>query len=108
MKVKIGCFFAAILASLFSFCYAQTGSSIIRGNVLTQNNQPAEAATVVLLNLPDSAIVMSALVNNTGAYQFSNIKPGKYVIFATMLGNNKTYSSSYSVANNQTINVTAP
>lgn len=105
MKVKIGCFFAAILASLFSFCYAQTGSSIIRGNVLAQNNQPAEAATVVLLNLPDSTIIMSALVNNTGAYQFSNIKPGKYVLFATMLGNNKTYSSSYSVATNQTINI---
>jgi hypothetical protein len=107
MKVKIGCFFTAILASLFGFCYAQTGSSIIRGNVFIQNNKPAEAATVVLLNLPDSTIVMSALVNNTGAYQFSNIKPGKYVLFATMLGSNKTYSLPYSIANNQTINVTA-
>jgi iron complex outermembrane receptor protein len=105
MKVKIGCFFAAILASLFSFCYAQTGSSIIRGNVFIQNNKPAEAATVVLLNLPDSTIVMSALVNNAGAYQFLNIPPGKYILFATMLGSNKTYSQPYSVANSQTINI---
>ncbi|MBD1383844.1 TonB-dependent receptor [Mucilaginibacter rigui] len=107
MKVKIGCFFAAILASLFSFCYAQTGSSVIRGSVFIQNNKPAEAATVVLLNLPDSTIVMSALVNNTGAYQFTHINPGKYVLFATMLGSNKTYSQPYNVASGQTINITA-
>jgi iron complex outermembrane receptor protein len=106
MRVKIGCFFTVILASLFNICYAQTGSSVIRGNVFIQNNKPAEAATVVLLNLPDSTIAMSALVNSAGAYQFPNIKPGKYVLFATMLGSNKTYSAAYSVANGQTINVT--
>nr|WP_067061525.1 outer membrane beta-barrel protein [Mucilaginibacter sp. L294] len=107
MRVKIGCFFTAILASLFSICYAQTGSSIIRGNVFIQNNKPAEAATVVLLNLPDSTIAMSALVNSAGAYHFSNIKPGKYVLFATMLGSNKTYSAAYGVANGQTVNISA-
>ncbi|MCQ6958183.1 outer membrane beta-barrel protein [Mucilaginibacter aquariorum] len=103
MRVKFGCFFIAFLTSLFSFCYAQTGSSIIRGNVLIQNNQAAEAATVVLLNLPDSSVVMSALVNYKGAYQFLNVPAGAYTILATRLGYKKAYSPAHTVKTGQTI-----
>jgi iron complex outermembrane receptor protein len=103
MRVKFGCFFIAFLTSLFSFCYAQTGTSIIRGNVLIQNNQAAEAATVILLNLPDSSVVMSALVNYKGAYQFLNAPAGTYTILATRLGYKKAYSPAYTVKTNQTL-----
>ncbi|RYU90807.1 hypothetical protein EWM62_09190 [Mucilaginibacter terrigena] len=103
MRVKIGCFFIAFLASIFSFCYAQTGSSTIRGNVFIQNDQPADAATVILLNLPDSSVVMSALVNEKGTYQFSNIAAGSYVILATRLGYKKAYSKSYTLSQGQTV-----
>jgi iron complex outermembrane receptor protein len=103
MRVKFGCFFIAFLTSLFSFCYAQTGSSIIRGNVLIQNNQAAEAATVVLLNLPDSSVAMSALVNYKGAYQFLNVPAGAYTILATRLGYKKAYSPAHTVKMGQTI-----
>jgi iron complex outermembrane receptor protein len=105
MSVKIGCFFVAVLANLFTICYAQTGTAIIRGKVFLQDKKPAEAATVVLLNLPDSTIVLSTLVNSAGAYQFLNIKPGNYMLFATMLGSSKSYSAAHSVANGQTIDV---
>jgi iron complex outermembrane receptor protein len=102
MKAKIGCYFIAFVANLCSFCYAQSGSSI-HGTVFTQNSQPADAATVVLLNLPDSSVVMSALVNSKGMYNFLNVKPGSYVILATRLGNRKALSLSYNVADGQTI-----
>jgi hypothetical protein len=103
MRFKFGCFFIAFLTSLFSFCYAQTGSSIIRGNVLIQDNQAAEAATVVLLNLPDSSVVMSALVNDKGAYQFLNVNPGNYTILATRLGYKRAYSPLYIIKTGQTL-----
>ncbi|MET3978927.1 iron complex outermembrane receptor protein [Mucilaginibacter sp. UYP25] len=97
MRVKFGCLFAALLSSLFSFCYAQTGSSTISGNVLIQNNQPAQAATVILLNLPDSSVAMSALVGNTGSFRFSYVNPGKYIVLATRLGFKKAYSPNFTI-----------
>ncbi|QHS54049.1 TonB-dependent receptor [Mucilaginibacter sp. 14171R-50] len=103
MRVKFGCFFIAVLAGLFNFCYAQTGASAIRGSVFLQNNQPADAATVILLSLPDSAVVMSALVTEQGAYQFSDIKPGNYLILTTRLGYKKVYSKNYTLATGQVV-----
>ncbi|MGY4539363.1 iron complex outermembrane receptor protein [Mucilaginibacter sp. UYNi724] len=97
MRVKFGCLFAALLSSLFSFCYAQTGSSTISGNVLIQNNQPAQAATVILLNLPDSSVAMSALVGNTGSFRLSYVNPGKYIVLATRLGFKKAYSPNFTI-----------
>ncbi|RFZ90355.1 hypothetical protein D0C36_21415 [Mucilaginibacter conchicola] len=94
MKFKRGCFFLAFLVCI-NFCYAQTGITLIRGSVSTQSNQPADAATAILLHLPDSALVTSALVDAKGAFQFNNIKPGKYVILATMLGYKRAYSPNF-------------
>jgi iron complex outermembrane recepter protein len=92
MKFKNGCLLVAFLVCI-NFCYAQTGITIIRGSVLTQSNQPADAATAILLHLPDSTVATSALVGVNGAFQFNNIKPGKYVVLATMLGYKRAYSS---------------
>ncbi|MES2268227.1 MAG: outer membrane beta-barrel protein [Bacteroidota bacterium] len=97
MRVKIGCLVIAILSCLFSYCYAQTGSSTIRGTVLIQNSQPADAATVILLNLPDSSVVMSALVGATGSFRFSYVNPGSYVILVTRLGYKKSYAKNFKV-----------
>ena len=97
MRVKFGCLFIAVLASLCSYCYAQTGSSTIRGNVLIRNNQPADAATVILLNLPDSSVAMSALVSNTGTYRFAYVNPGTYILLSTRLGYKKTYSVNFTI-----------
>jgi iron complex outermembrane receptor protein len=94
MRDKFGCFFTALLVNLFSFCYAQNGSTI-KGSVLTQSKQPAEAATVVLIKLPDSSVVTSALVNTTGTYRFFNVAPGKYTVFATRVDSKKSYSLAF-------------
>lgn len=104
MRVKIGCFIA-FLANLFTFCYAQTGSSTIRGSVLIQNGKAADAATVVLLNLPDSSVALSALVNATGTYEFLNIAAGNYVVLATRLGYKKEYSDAYTLNPGQDLTI---
>ncbi|GGH21597.1 outer membrane beta-barrel protein [Mucilaginibacter phyllosphaerae] len=103
MRVKFGCFFTVILAGLFNFCYAQTGSSVISGSVWIQNNQAADAATVVLLKLPDSAAVASALVNPKGNYRFTAVSAGAYLILATRLGYKKAYSAVYTLKPGQTV-----
>ncbi|MBK0380550.1 outer membrane beta-barrel family protein [Mucilaginibacter segetis] len=107
MKVSIGCLFIVLVSGIFNFSYAQNQSSVIRGNVLMQNNQPADAATVILLNAPDSSIVLSALVNEQGSYEFPEVKAGSYLLLATRLGYQKTYSTVFSIGNNQTVTIPA-
>ncbi|TWR24557.1 outer membrane beta-barrel protein [Mucilaginibacter achroorhodeus] len=97
MNFKNGCLLVAFLLCI-NFCYAQTGITFLRGTVLTQNNQPADAATAILLHLPDSTVATSALVDEKGAFQFNNIKPGSYTILATMLGYKRTYTQSFYIA----------
>lgn len=68
-----------------------------------QGNQAADAATVVLLNLPDSSVAKSALVNPKGTYQFTGLKAGDYLILATRLGYKKSYSPAYTLYGGQTL-----
>lgn len=105
MKVKYGCLLLFIIASFCSFSYAQTTSSVIRGNVFLQNNLAADAATVILLNQADSSIVMSALVDAQGSYEFLYVKPGGYLILATRLGYQKFYSPVYQLAAGQQLDI---
>jgi iron complex outermembrane receptor protein len=103
MRVKFGCCVIAFIISLYSFSYAQIRPSAIHGNVFLQNNIAAEAATVILLNQPDSSVAMSALVNSKGTFDFLNVKPGKYLLLATRLGSLQSFSNSFRVIAGQDI-----
>ncbi|MFA6084973.1 outer membrane beta-barrel protein [Mucilaginibacter sp.] len=95
MRVKFGCCLIAFIVSLYSFSYAQTRPSAVHGNIFLQNNIAAEAATVILLNLPDSSVATSALVNSKGTFDLLNVKPGKYVLLATRLGSLRSFSNDF-------------
>jgi iron complex outermembrane receptor protein len=105
MRVKKGCLLLAMVAGFYSFCCAQTNSTVLRGNVYLQNNTTAEAATAILLNQADSAIVMSALVDRNGAFEFQVVRPGAYLVLAYHLGYIKAYSSAYKISAGQTITI---
>jgi outer membrane receptor protein involved in Fe transport len=79
--------------------------SAIRGNVFLQNNIAAEAATVILLNLPDSSVATSALVNSKGSFNFLNVQPGKYILLATRLGSQRSFSDNFKVIAGQDITI---
>ncbi|MFD0793561.1 outer membrane beta-barrel protein [Mucilaginibacter litoreus] len=104
MTIKFGGVLTAILVSLFNFCFAQKGSSL-HGKVMVNTNQPAAAATAILISLPDSSIIKSALVDAKGAYRFFNIKQGTYTVLATMLGYKQTYSGWVNVTRDADITV---
>ena len=95
MRVKFGCCLIAFIVSLYSFSYAQTRSSAVHGSIFLQNNIAAEAATVILLSLPDSSVATSALVNSKGMFDLLNVKPGKYVLLATRLGSLRSFSNDF-------------
>ncbi|MDB5060222.1 MAG: hypothetical protein JWP67_65 [Mucilaginibacter sp.] len=106
MRVKFWCCVIAFIISLYSFSYAQTRSSAIHGTVFLQNNNAAEAATVILLNQPDLSVAMSTLVNSNGMFDFLNVKPGKYVLLATRLGSLRSFSNNFSVIAGQNLTIT--
>lgn len=59
----------------------------IKGIVYSkEDNAPVEFASVVLLQLPDSALVTGVITYNHGDYTFAGVKPGKYAIKSTFVG----------------------
>lgn len=78
MKVLFGGLFSAFLVGVCFFSFAQTKLSAIQGKVLMENNEAAEAATIVLLKAADSSVVRSGLVDAAGKFEFGNIAPGAY------------------------------
>jgi iron complex outermembrane receptor protein len=105
MRAKKGCLLLAMVAGIYSFCYAQNTSSVLRGNIFLQNKVAADLATVILLNQADSSIVTSALVDSKGAFEFQSVRPGGYLLLAYRLGYSKAYSPAYKVAAGQTVSI---
>lgn len=75
-------FLSCILASVACLTQAQA----IKGYVYSADNNPVEFANVMLLSLPDSALVKGGITYTEGLYSFENIAPGKYYIKATYVG----------------------
>ncbi len=103
MKVLFGGLFSAFLVGVCFFSFAQTKLSAIQGKVLMENNEAAEAATIVLLKAADSSVVRSGLVDAAGKFEFGNIAPGAYRLLATSIGCNKVYSNPYQILEGQTV-----
>ena len=103
MRVFFRCLFTALLTVMYCFASAQTKTGVIQGKVLAENNSVADAATVVLINYPDSSMVNSRLVSKLGLFQFERVKAGTYLIWVTKVGYNKAYSRLLKVAEDQTV-----
>ncbi|MFD2247485.1 TonB-dependent receptor domain-containing protein [Pontibacter ruber] len=78
------------LAIVFCFiaftAWAQTGATV-KGAVTNATTQkPLDYVSVVLLQLPDSAVAASEMTDAAGAYTFAQVKPGRYTVKALMVG----------------------
>ena len=92
MKIAI---LSAAFFLLFSSALAQHGGKIA-GSV-EQNAKPAAGATVSLLRANDSATVKLAVANKEGGFVFEGIADGNYLVLATAVGHQKTYSKPFLV-----------
>ncbi|AYL97190.1 outer membrane beta-barrel protein [Mucilaginibacter celer] len=98
-------FFIAFLTGLYCVAYAQTKAPVIQGKVFTDSHQPAEAATVILfkVNAPDTSILRSGIVNPSGVFEFTDLKPGTYLVQASQIGYSKIYSGPHHLTAGQTL-----
>src|SRR5260221_1111839 len=105
MRVFVVCLFSALLAGLNVSLYAQIKPSAIQGRVLTDNYIPAQAVTIVLIKYRDSSIVNSTITGKNGLFQFIGVQPDRYLLLATTVGFNKSYSGPYLVTIDQTTKI---
>jgi iron complex outermembrane receptor protein len=71
----------------------------INGNVLSPDQQKAEAAIVNLLSVKDSALVKAVITDSIGQFEFLITKPGIYFISVTFLGAAKYYTKPFGPIN---------
>jgi len=104
MRVLVACVVAGLLVGANNYLYAQITTATIQGKVLTEGNTPADLATVILL-ASDSSILKSVTCDNTGAFKFTDIEPGNYLVLASKIGYNQSLAGPYKLAQGDIINV---
>ncbi|GAA4327938.1 outer membrane beta-barrel family protein [Mucilaginibacter gynuensis] len=85
------------------YAHAQTTATGIEGKVLSENEVPADAATVRLLSYPDSAIIRTTISDKSGYFEFKALTPGSYFIQITKVGYRKQYTLRYQVVADNSI-----
>ncbi len=86
--------FSAMLIGCIAFAQQAT----VKGNVLEINkNNTVLASTISLLHSKDSTLVKSSLTDADGSFSIEQIKNGQYILLATAVGFEKTFSAPISI-----------
>ncbi|MDB5131363.1 MAG: TonB-dependent receptor, partial [Mucilaginibacter sp.] len=111
MKLPIIKIYFTLLLLLISAAtlFAQTVNSpaTVSGALLNEQGKPLDYATVSLLKAQDSSMVKGTLSSQSGTYAFEHIKPGSYIIKATVVGYEKSVSKPFTLTETSP-NVTIP
>lgn len=65
----------------------------IKGSVTDTAGEPLPDATVRILSARDSSFIKGAPANTEGKFSFSGFSSGKYIVEATYIGYNKTFTN---------------
>jgi len=69
----------------------------ISGTLKAADNKAIDAATVALLRSNDSSLVKYSVSDKNGAFEFENIKTGKYFFTAEAVGYSKYFSVAFEI-----------
>jgi outer membrane receptor protein involved in Fe transport len=69
----------------------------IIGTLQNEQGKPMDYATVTLLRAKDSSVVKGTLSNDAGKYTLDHIAAGSYIIAATNMGYQKSFSPAFEV-----------
>jgi iron complex outermembrane receptor protein len=79
----------------------------VSGSLKNEQGKPMDYATVTLLKAKDSSVVKGTLSNDAGNYLFDHIAGGSYIVRATSVGYQTSYSTTFEV-NSDGATVIAP
>ncbi len=89
-----------ILAVTLNGIFAQAQKTAVKGKVIDKNATAVKAATVYLLNPKDSSVVKTVVTDEAGDFLIENKSNGIFLISATAIGYQKTYSPAFALAEN--------
>src|SRR5215471_934118 len=81
---------------------AQLKKASITG-IVKANENPIEAATVLLLKEKDSAVIKTAVTDKTGKFEMDNVSAGRYLISITAVGYQIFRTNSFSIDSSNTL-----
>ncbi|HET9824573.1 MAG TPA: TonB-dependent receptor, partial [Chitinophagaceae bacterium] len=90
--------FTLLSIAIFYSFFANAQTTKISGIVTDGSSKAVHSATVSLLKAKDSSLVKFAPTDKNGAYEFSNIKDGKYLVSASNIGYAKAISPAFEVS----------
>ncbi len=85
------------LTFVVGFVFVSIGSwaQEIHGILMSEQNEPVEFATVLLLNAADSALRKGVISDERGRYEFQNIQSGEYIIKVSMASYKPGFSERF-------------
>ncbi|HPH85330.1 MAG TPA: carboxypeptidase-like regulatory domain-containing protein, partial [Ferruginibacter sp.] len=84
-----------ILLAAFLFSFTISKAQLVSGNVKDAEGKPMAGSTIKLLK--DSLLVKLAVSNDKGAFSFSNVSSGNYMVNISHVGYPATNSASFIV-----------
>ena len=84
-------FFCAI--TFCSLCFAQDQKNRISGTVTADKKNKLEAATVLLLNAKDSALIRTVVSDKEGSFGIANVKDGSYLLKVSAAGYKEVFTA---------------
>ena len=80
-----------LLLVFLSICFSAKSQSI-GGKVVEKDGKGLPFVNVLLLNVNDSSLVKAAVTDTAGQYFIDKLRPGSYLLSASMVGYKKAYS----------------
>src|SRR5437870_5800622 len=103
MKQKL-LFIAAMTMFSAMSAFAQSPAKIT-GEIKDNSGKPLGAATIMLMRAKDSVLVKTEVSNNSGIYEFRQVKPGSYFVRTTAVNMKPSASAMISVKEGETVTV---
>ncbi|MGF7079683.1 outer membrane beta-barrel protein [Mucilaginibacter sp. UYCu711] len=78
--------------------HAQSNPTAVIGKVADERQQPILGASIQLINMSDTSLIVSKTSNLAGEFKFMSVSPGRYHIRATFVGFSPRISDEFKVS----------
>ena len=91
-------FLTVMLLTIIGLPALAQSDARISGMVDDAKGQPIEAVTIILLKAKDSSRVKAVATDKTGHYRFDHVPAGKYLVTASSVGYESSWSAPFDLA----------
>lgn len=94
MKKKITLLYL-LLVAITQLSAQSNGKAMVDGFIRNEKSEAVDFANVLLLNPADTSLIKGAITDSSGYFSFEDLKDGKYLIQANLIGYQPAYSAVF-------------